>query len=348
MKIGIITVYDSANYGAFLQAYASKRFLESYGHEVVFIKVRTSLDRFKEFWKIPKGIRGKVRFFLNIPFYVNKYTKYRKDLNYFKQCDIDKVSNENIDLIFIGSDELWNVKSDTFQKGIFYGENVDVSKKVAYAVSAGQADYSDYTRFPQYLELMKQVNILGVRDENTRRLVKNFVEEDVPIVCDPTCLVDSHIFFEHKYHYYKRFLLIYSYSVPNEHVELIKRFAQEKRLLIVSLCMPHKWCDVNMNCSALEFSSLIKQAEFVYTTTFHGSIFTFLNEKQCVIYAKSKKLIDFVQRYSMDKVCIDLNVSYSKFCGILNQDTDYHLFNKKMKTIVDESREILNEYINCS
>ena len=40
MRIGILTVYDSANFGSYLQAYALKKVLENLGHKVKFIKFR--------------------------------------------------------------------------------------------------------------------------------------------------------------------------------------------------------------------------------------------------------------------------------------------------------------------
>ena len=40
MKIGIVTVPDSANFGSFLQAYALKLVLEEWGHSVVFFRTR--------------------------------------------------------------------------------------------------------------------------------------------------------------------------------------------------------------------------------------------------------------------------------------------------------------------
>ena len=37
MKIGIVTVYDSANFGSYLQSYALHLVLSEMGHEVYFI-----------------------------------------------------------------------------------------------------------------------------------------------------------------------------------------------------------------------------------------------------------------------------------------------------------------------
>lgn len=38
MKIGIITVYDSPNFGSYLQAYALRKYLETMGHDVFWVK----------------------------------------------------------------------------------------------------------------------------------------------------------------------------------------------------------------------------------------------------------------------------------------------------------------------
>ena len=48
MRLGIITPYDSANYGAFLQAYANMRFLKSLGYEVFFMYIHHDNKSFYE------------------------------------------------------------------------------------------------------------------------------------------------------------------------------------------------------------------------------------------------------------------------------------------------------------
>lgn len=45
MKITIVTPYDSANYGAYLQALANKIFLEELGHSVFFYKWRSPKEK---------------------------------------------------------------------------------------------------------------------------------------------------------------------------------------------------------------------------------------------------------------------------------------------------------------
>src|SRR5690606_18538771 len=45
MKIGVLTFHNVPNFGAFLQAYALKRVVESFGHEVQIINLKLNPQR---------------------------------------------------------------------------------------------------------------------------------------------------------------------------------------------------------------------------------------------------------------------------------------------------------------
>lgn len=62
--------------------------------------------------------------------------------------------------------------------------------------------------------------------------------------------------------------------------------------------------------SPLEFLSLIRDAECVYTTTFHGSIFTFLQHKRCYVDIKSKKVKDLLAWTGMTNQVNRVNCTY--------------------------------------
>ena len=57
MKIAIVTPYDSANCGAYLQAYANKCFLEKNNHNVCFVQWRNRKQRKKEYFSKPNTIK---------------------------------------------------------------------------------------------------------------------------------------------------------------------------------------------------------------------------------------------------------------------------------------------------
>ena len=41
MKLGVVTIYNGANFGAYLQAYALKKYLEEKGHRVEHLKINS-------------------------------------------------------------------------------------------------------------------------------------------------------------------------------------------------------------------------------------------------------------------------------------------------------------------
>ena len=117
-------------------------------------------------------------------------------------------------------------------------------------------------------------------------IVGKLVAKQVEIVCDPTMLLPINEFdFPHERKIKDKYMIVYSYSVPKEHQAYIKRYARKNNLKLVSICLYQSWCDLNINCHPMEFSSYIRFSECVYTTTFHGTIFTLLNHKKCAIYA---------------------------------------------------------------
>ena len=83
MKIGIVTPYDSANCGAYLQAYANKCFLEKNNYNVCFIQWRNEKQRKKEYFSKPKTIKELIRCIQRYPFLCARYKRMTQALKEF-------------------------------------------------------------------------------------------------------------------------------------------------------------------------------------------------------------------------------------------------------------------------
>lgn len=339
MRIGVVTVYDSSNYGAFLQAYSMRNVLETMGHEVFFVKFRENKARKKLCFGKPTSAKAILNYLLDFSHNYEKYNKLCKDISLLSEIDLAIANEKNLDCILMGSDEIWNVTVPTFKNPIFYGDSILVKKKYAYAVSMGCANDSDFKNFPEIVAAMKSVQIIGVRDKNTQSCLKKLGGPEAAIVCDPTCLLDSRVLhnFPSSVVMKRSYILVYSYFVPKKIRHHLRRFANEHALQLVSVCMHHLWCDKSVNCSALEFFDIIKNANYVYTSTFHGSIFTFMNHKKCLILAKSAKLFDFVKRVEMEEVLIKDSIDYEEFKKQLLSSPDYDHYDTQILKFRTES-----------
>lgn len=316
MKVGIVTVYDSNNFGSYLQAYALKKVIENLGHNVQFIKFRSEKEAKKVFFPSKK----KIFYFLKTYFFnKNKYNLFLRDRKIFSEFPINDISKDSFDIIIIGSDECWNVKIGTFRKKCFYGLGLPIDRKVAYSISCGKALSEDFKKFPDLVKGMKELEEIYVRDEQTRKNIKDLINKDCEMVCDPTLLIDVKEFDkDYEVNIKKDYLLIYSYKFSERQIEYIKKFAKEQNLLIVSVCFKHKFCNKNINCSPLQFCKIIQKSKYVVTTTFHGTIFSILNKKQFISIPSGQKVRDILNKLNLTD------------CEFKEEKEDYEDFKKKL------------------
>ena len=253
MKLGIVTPYDSANYGAYLQAYASKVFLESMGHEVFFIQFRTEEERKDVFFKPVTSLKGMIRTIQQGKYNKLMYNVMSEALDLFTVINPSEIRGLKLDAVILGSDEIWNINVKTFQNPYFYGMNLGIDNRLAYAPSMGNADLCDFKNFPEIIEGLRQIKIIGVRDRNTQSIVDGICGKLSQIVCDPTCLLDAAEYnFGHQHFIKEKYILVYSYNVNSAFREYLKKYAKQRNLKLVAVCMYQSWCDYNICCSPLE------------------------------------------------------------------------------------------------
>ena len=147
MRIGILSMQHVRNYGSFLQAYALKTSLESFGHQCEFVDIEQGVP-------LP-GLERNMRYLVGMAFkrYFNwstvktllprrKYTKiYQKrfDNEFLPELGIYKHTFEKYDLVVIGSDEVFN-----FNQHTSYGFTPQLYGDVRNAKKAGLLIHACY------------------------------------------------------------------------------------------------------------------------------------------------------------------------------------------------------------
>lgn len=263
-------------------------------------------------------------------------------LDKFNAIYPEEIKKYKIDAVIVGSDIVWNICDENYKKNMFYGKGLPCDVTCfAYAPSAGNAKYEDFNSYHEQKEGIKDIKIIGVRDENTAEIVKKISGVKPELVCDPTMLINVEEYNVNKARLLNdKFLLVYAYYVSDKYRIYLKRYARKKGFKLVSVCMYHRWCDINLVCHPLEFSSLINQAECVFTSTFHGSIFTLLNHKPCAILASSKKGCDLLKWTAMEEVRIKDDIEYKEFELLLNRQPDYIKFEQALDIRRMKSRNL--------
>lgn len=290
-KIGIITWHNHRNFGGSLQSYALKTVLQNkYDFDVEIINYdgskRSFIDKQK---KTIKSIMyfllkntllfGKTRLIGPFDYFEKKYLKTGKHLNSYN----DLISHsKKFDTIICGSDQIWapNVFNSVYMLD-FAATNVN---KVSYAASIG------LNRIPkelasQYRNLLKDFFAISVREEKGKELLKNTCNIDAEVVLDPTLLlnVEDYELLEAKTKIEKPYIFCYFLNENNNYESEIVKYANENNYIIIGISKKKsdsKWMVFLENQGPGEFLSLIRNAECVFTDSYHGSIFSMIYRKK--------------------------------------------------------------------
>ena len=290
MKTGIITLYESQNYGALLQAYALETFLKEYNANPIF--VRLPFPKLKNYWKMIKT--------KNIPlaifrvFQEMKYIKSRKLIN----IGTSKSITQKYDAVFVGSDTLWDVQNNSYPHfEQFLGFGVNANKIIAYAPSCNSTTIDEFRKEYGSKATFERFDSIAVRDKKTAELVKMVNGQDVDLVVDPTFLIDFEKYPVQPIKRKDRYVLIYSYGFSKEQINEIKGYCKKRNLKMVSVGILNPWCDENVTASLPEFLGYIRGAECMITTTFHGTIFAMLSQVKYAAYAGNNyKVLDILSK----------------------------------------------------
>ncbi len=273
MKVGILTFHDAHNYGAVLQAYALKKYIQKLGHEVKIINYHHET--------IPDGYPKE-----NNEKRWEKFNKFIQDLIdneekvYVKEEELEKL---DIDFWICGSDQIWNTEiTRGFNKGFFLDFNTD-GKKISYAVSMGIPELPKEFEM-QFKESLNKLDEISVREDSLQQYTQKFTNKNVEKVLDPTLLLEENdydgLLLENKYGEY---ILIYALGPDDRLTRIANKLAKEKGIKIIELNDKRNedyFCEQISSAGPEEFLTLIKNAKVVITNSFHGTIFSIIFKKE--------------------------------------------------------------------
>lgn len=350
MKTTVVTPFDSADFGAFLQAYCLKAYLESEGHTVKHIRTK-SQEYVRELYyhKTPKTKREKY-----IPGVFEKQRKFgQKKYRIFtdaQKCFDVADGAEKTDVMIIGSDEVWDIRKAAFQTPFFWGK-IGVPT-ISYATSIGDASVEEFRFYPDQIQQLKQFKAVLIRDENTAKFVETYTDHAPIKVCDPTILVSVDSYGEELTDTFvenHKCLLVYAHRLPRKIIKEIKAYAKSQGFKTVACCFRHDWCDYQCDCSPLQFSSLIRKCEAVITTTFYGSVFSFLNYTDFVCVSEDAKCTQLLEQFGLlDRILSEEIVCRDSIAHVLQQEINYEAVDSLIAVWRSKSRDALKEALTAS
>ena len=309
-KVGIVSCYFKNNYGSMLQAYATQKFLDDNNipNETIDIsdlidfkngKKRYYLSQITNFGFIKTKLGMiKLKFYKKINKELNQNFKIRnKEFEKFKRKfrltrtfntynDLTQYSLKKYSDVIVGSDQLWlpvNIVADYYTLNWVPDEINKISFATSFGVSKIPEKYKN-----QYSKFLKKINYISVRESNAVELVKELSNREARLVCDPTLLLNKEQWMEiQENERIENDKYIFCYFLGNniEHRKFVEKLKEKTGYKIVSLnhCDEFvKYSDefadeIPYNVGPAEFINYIRNAEIVCTDSFHGTVFSLIN-----------------------------------------------------------------------
>lgn len=268
---------------------------------------------------------------------------------------------KNCDAVLVGSDQLWlpvNLYGDFYTLS-FVPEGV---KRLSYATSFGVANMTEQERqvAKAFLEKMDHIT---VREKIGQKLVHELTAKAADLVCDPTILFtaeewDQHIRPAEMQNIPEKYIFCYFLGKNKESRRYAEALSKKTGLPIIVLrhldefiASDETFGDVApYDAGPAEFVSLIRNAAYVCTDSFHGTVFSILYNKEFFTFFRHAQKNRFSTNSRIESLLsvADLGQRLIADTGAapdLENTIDYTAVNQRIAAFREESKKILFDMV---
>lgn len=293
MKFGILTQPLQGNYGGIIQNWALQQVLIKLGYEPITIDVfprnlslgnyvrynlasiRATVLRRGEF-HYSRLYKHRTGFFDE---FVDKNIITTRKSHFFSKSILRK---NKIDAIIVGSDQVWRPK---YNEGCLDDMFLQFAMgypcpKISYAASFGSDNWEYSAKQTEACKkLINHFDMVSVREQSGMLFCEKYFGVQATQVLDPTLLLAKEDYLkliEHTPKFCdKPFLAAYVLDMENSLRDRILQKAKEMNLEPIILS-----ADGKASLTMEQWISIFRDAEYIFTDSFHGSVFSFIFEKK--------------------------------------------------------------------
>lgn len=381
--IALVTCYFHHNYGSMLQAYATQKILQEWDipcENICIDGLKKELDGSKVKFYIkqinnPQVLKGTIIRIVKKGFYIKIkkntlgkkfeernqcFTKFKEQhfivsRKYVSKEELSRACS-NYTLFIVGSDQLWlpsNIEAD------YYTLNWVPSSvpKVAFATSFGTSflppKHQVLTK-----EFLQRFAHISVREESGQKMIKEYADMEVPVVCDPTLLLSAEKWMciqEKERKIEQKYILCYFLGNNTKDREFAKDLRAKTGYQIVALLHLDEYIKKDEDYADItpydvgpgELLNLIRNAEYIVTDSFHGSVFSIIYKKKFFTSRRVRKEGILCTNNRLDSLFSQLGIEGRLILGnedveeCLKREIDYGIVEGNMKRLVRDSEMYL-------
>jgi hypothetical protein len=352
-KIGLLTWANNNNYGTILQMYALSKTIEKLGYCVEIINYVPRKSRRIPFiirlFKEPQFTVGRIKLKMMERLYkkykyqidrkIEKFKLFRQtELTFTEPCSIYTELldlNKRYTAFICGSDQIWN--PSFFDKTYYLNFVQNESKMIAYAPSMGVSNIKNKDVAEKMAKLISRFKYLSIREDIGRDIIYHLAGQKAEVVLDPTLLLDDNDwnnFINNADNSEENYLLCYFLGQNERHWNMVKKIQKIKNMPVKVIPRYSKDCtrkfEIQSCVGPRDFLRLFRDASFVCTDSFHGTIFSILYKKQFLVFkrfsnrdprSENSRIFSLLRQLSIE----DRIISGKNIYNILSKDADFNL-----------------------
>lgn len=340
MKIGILTFHSQLNYGGVLQCWALQTALEKLGHEVVVIdrefehQIRSYKSIFAG-WSISRWVKFLAKLLLFRPdsFRIVRYIKTVRFVREYLHLSDYSFKNWNdapkdlgVDLIIVGSDQVWNGRWNNL--GVYTLDGAPDVPAIGYAISLGMTELpQEY--MSEYNKAVRRFSALSVREKEAQRLLSQ-IGAAANHVADPTLLVEWNDFCVSEESGLVCYLIGHN-DLNSCALQRLEDFSRGNNVAVHiflqkydrRILWPHNFV-VHYCAGPKEFCRQIASAKYVVSDSFHALMFSCVfNKNVRIIHPKEdarSAMFSRIEEFARDYIvgeCVSDSIEEA-LCSLVN------------------------------
>lgn len=378
-KLGICVCYQHRNYGSQLQSYATTVELKKRNIDYEIIRYKKKITPLLLIKSLPRLFNPVfVRDRILLRYQKNLMMKLKPELGKSNavrnKCFADfssrrftdlspvyygydslKKAGEEYKAVMVGSDQLWGPGGITsnFYNLMFAGEN---TRKISFSASFGVSQIKPKLH-KLYRTFLNRMDYISVREIQGKKLVEQLSDKTAQVVVDPVMLLTAEEWLQEipdKSLYNEPYIFAYFLGESKEHRQAVEKFARKKGLKIVTSHHTDKYNKSDegfgdyapFDVGPEEFVNLIRNAEYVFTDSFHGSVFSVLYQKKFLVFTRYSNNSIASKNSRIDSFCQLFAVADRRYQGnieAVENDIDYKTVLEKVQQEREKSKAFLDK-----
>ena len=253
------------------------------------------------------------------------------------------------DLVISGSDQVWNFDCNGKDTCYFLGSIDSSVPCVSYAASMAKVQLNDFEE-QLYKKLLEKFLCISVREAGAAELLQPLTSKKISVSPDPTLLLTKEDWNKiEKKPKEQNYIFVFMIGNSNKVMLKARELSQKTGCELVCIHMDnikyeHRWGTI-FPCSPDKWLGYIKNAKYVITDSFHGTVFSIIFQKNFTSLVK----VDAGKNSRINSLLKELNLenrAVSELGDKIPDEIDYNKVEPLLENYRSKGLEYLKEIIS--